>query len=154
MKTNNFIKIITIIGSIAVVAILGSIFVNLGMDWFNSLIRPSQWIPNIIIPIVWTIIYSVFAIVLSVWVSKDNIPTPIIINLIVNGTINILWCLLFFTLQLTFVGNIAIVLNLIAGFVLFIQIFKTKRLYSYFIAIYPLWLSLATTLNLALWILN
>lgn len=154
MKTNNYIKIITIICSIAVVAILGSIFVNLGMDWFNSLIRPSQWIPNIIIPIVWTIIYSIFAILLSVWSSKENIPIPIIVNLIINGVLNILWCLLFFTLELTFVGNIAIVLNLIAGIVLFIQIFKTKRLYSYFIAIYPLWLSLATTLNLALWILN
>ena len=154
MKTNNFIKILIIIGSITIVAILGSIFVNLGMAWFNTLITPSQWIPNIIIPIVWTLIYATFAIMLSVWASKENIPTPIILNLIINGILNVLWCLLFFTLQLTFVGNIVIVLNLIAGIVLFIQIFKSKKIYSYFIAIYPIWLCLATTLHLALWILN
>ena len=60
----NIIQIILVIVSILVVAVLGSIFVNLGMDWFNSLIRPSQWIPNIIIPIVWTVIYITFGIIL------------------------------------------------------------------------------------------
>jgi tryptophan-rich sensory protein len=61
----NIIQIILVIVSILVVAVLGSIFVNLGMDWFNSLIRPSQWIPNIIIPIVWTVIYITFGIILE-----------------------------------------------------------------------------------------
>jgi len=154
MKTNNFIKIIIIIISIAIVAILGSVFVNMGMDWFNSLVTPSQWIPNIVIPIVWSVIYITFAIVLSVWVSRSPIPKSIVASLIINGILNILWCLIFFTLNLTFAGNIIIVLNLIAGIVLFIQIFNYKQIYAYFTGIYPVWLSLATTLNLALWILN
>ena len=38
---------------IILVAVLGSVFVNLGMEWFNSLTTPSQWLPNFIIPIVW-----------------------------------------------------------------------------------------------------
>ncbi|MBQ3047525.1 MAG: tryptophan-rich sensory protein, partial [Clostridia bacterium] len=42
---------------IIIVAVLGSIFVNIGMPFFNSLTKPSQWISNILIPIVWTIIY-------------------------------------------------------------------------------------------------
>jgi len=124
------------------------------MDWFNGLAKPSQWIPNIIIPIVWTIIYIVFTITLSIWATSTQIPNHIIITLIANGILNILWCLIFFTLNFTFVGNIIIILNLIAGIILFIQTYKTKKIYAYLTAIYPIWLCIATTLNLATWILN
>ena len=111
-------------------------------------------VTDIVIPIVWTIIYIAFAIVLILWQLKSDLPKSVIIWLVINGVLNVLWCLFFFTLHLTFVGNITIVLNLIAGFVLFVQIDKYKPLYAYVIALYPVWLSLATTLNLALWILN
>lgn len=151
---NKTLKIIITIISIIVVATLGSIFVNLGTDWFNSLIKPTQWIPNILIPIVWTIIYLTFAVILTIWQLKEDLPRPVLYWLIINGILNILWCLIFFTLHLTFIGNIVIILNLIASFVLFIQIDKAKPLYAIITAIYPIWLSIATTLNLALWILN
>jgi tryptophan-rich sensory protein len=153
LKSNGFKILITII-SILIVAILGSVFVNLGMDWFNSLTTPSQWIPNIVIPIVWTIIYLTFGIVISIWITKGGLPRSVIGWLIANGVLNVIWCLVFFTLGLTFIGNIVIVLNLIAGIVLFLQIYKYKPIYAVVTAIYPIWLSLATTLNLAIWILN
>lgn len=148
------IQIIITIASIVVVAALGSIFVNLGMDWFNSLNKPSQWIPNIVIPIVWTIIYLTYAIVLFFWIKNYKLSRNIVIALIINGILNVLWCLVFFTLQQTFLGLIIIVLNLIASFILFFLMYKEQKLYSIFTFIYPIWLSLATTLNLALWILN
>ena len=154
IRKNKILKIIFIISSIAVVAVLGSVFVNLGMDWFNSLVKPSQWIPNIIIPIMWTIIYGTFGIVLSVWSYREDIPVRIIVLLIINGLLNVLWCLIFFTLKLTFVGNIIIILNLIASIILFINIYKENRTYAIVTSIYPIWLCLATSLNTALWILN
>lgn len=154
MSSNKFVSSLKFIIPIIAVAVLGSVFVNLGMDWFNLLTKPSQWIPNIVIPIVWTIIYLAFAVVLVLWQNKAKMTTQTIILLIVNGLLNILWCLLFFTLNLTFVGNIAIILNLIAGFLLVADIFKAQKLYGYILIIYPVWLSIATTLNMALWILN
>ena len=154
MSSNKFVNSLKFIIPIIVVAVLGSIFVNLGMNWFNALTKPSQWIPNIVIPIVWTIIYLAFAVILVLWQNKAKISIQTIVLLIVNGILNILWCLVFFTLNLTFIGNIAIILNLIAGFWLIISIFKTQKLYGYILTIYPVWLSIATTLNLALWILN
>lgn len=147
------IKIFWVILSIIVVAVLGSVFVRLGMDWFNSLIKPMQWIPNIIIPIVWSVIYITFGVVLSIWIWRDIPLKDILVWLIINGVLNVLWCLIFFTLNLTFVGNIVIILNLISGIVLFIKMIKVSHI-ALFTAIYPIWLSLATTLNLALWILN
>ncbi len=142
------------VAPIVLVAVLGSIFVNLGMDWFNGLVKPTQWIPNWVIPVVWTVIYVTFAVVLLIWSNKEEIPTNTKILLIINGILNILWCLVFFTLKLTFVGNIIIILNLIAGIALWVNIFLKNKAYAYALAIYPIWLSIATTLNLALWILN
>lgn len=154
MEKKNSTKIIITIISILIVAILGSIFVNLGMDWFDTLITPSQWIPNIVIPIVWSIIYLTFGIVLSIWIVRFGIPKYVVVLLIINGILNILWCLTFFTLHLTLLGNIVIVLNLIAGFSLFFAIYKTQKIYAFITMIYPIWLSIATSLNTALWILN
>ena len=148
------IKITISIISVILVAVLGSVFVNVGMDWFNDLNKPSQWISNIFIPIMWTIIYITASVILYKWFKKGEIPKTTIILFIINGILNVLWCLTFFTLKLTFIGNIVIVLNLIAGILLWISVNKYEKLYSYFLSIYPIWLSLATTLNLALWILN
>ncbi|MBQ7351775.1 MAG: tryptophan-rich sensory protein [Clostridia bacterium] len=153
-KQSKTLKIIITIISIIIVAVLGSVFVQLGSEWFNSLVKPSQWIPNFLIPIVWSIIYITFGIVLSIWISNSRIPIGTIILLIINGILNVLWCLTFFTLQLTFIGNIVIVFNLISSITLFIRIYKSNQFYAILTAIYPIWLCLATTLNLAIWILN
>lgn len=153
-KKQKIISYIIIISSILFVAILGSVFVNLGMNWFNGLRKPSEFVPNILIPIVWTIIYSIFAVVLCLWVSKQELSKKMIVLLIVNGVLNILWCLIFFTLQQKLLGLVAIILLLIMAYVLVLEIKKTNKLYYYLTAIYPIWVSIATTLNLALWILN
>jgi len=150
-KLNKFLKIVL---PIIVVAGLGSIFVMLGMDWFVKLNKPSQWVPDFVIPIMWTIIYISFAIILWRWTDKAKLTSKTKVLLIINGVLNILWCLLFFTLKQTLGGNIAIILNLIFAILLWIDINKQEKIYSYILSIYPIWLCLATTLNTAIWILN
>ena len=147
-------KIIISFLVIILVAGLGSVFVNLGMEWFNALNKPTQWIPNFIIPIVWTVIYITFAVINFIWLKSENIPTSTVVLMLINAVLNILWCLTFFTLKLLLVGNIVICLNLIAAFALIIDIIKSKKLFGYILSIYPIWISIATTLNIALWILN
>ena len=154
MEKNIFLKALPYWIGIIVVAILGSIFVNLGMNWFDLLEKPSQWVSNFIIPVVWSVIYIAFAIIIFLWLKNDNISKKINILLIINGALNILWCLIYFTFNSLFIGNIFIILNLIASIILWIEIFKVKNLYGYILSIYPLWLCIATTLNLATWILN
>lgn len=154
MENKKTLKIIISSVFILLVAILGSIFVNLGMDFFALLQKPSEWIPNFIIPIMWTIIYVSFAVLNFFWIKNGEIPLKIIILMIINGVFNVLWCLVFFTLNQLLLGNIVIIANLILGYVLVINILKEKPLYGYILSIYPIWLSLATTLNTAVWILN
>lgn len=154
MERNKIIKIIISFAVIISVAVLGSIFVQIGMDWFNALQKPTQWVPNVVIPIVWTVVYIAFAVINFIWIKNEDIPTSTIILMLINAVLNVLWCLTFFTLKLLLVGNIVILLNLIAGFVLVVDILKYKKLFGYILSIYPIWISIATTLNLALWILN
>ena len=153
MKKKNW-KFLYVILPIVFVAGIGALFVNLGMGWFNGLAKPSQWIPNWVIPVVWTIIYLTFAVVLILMQNKYRFSIKTKVLLVLNGILNIVWCLMFFTLNLTFLGNIFIILNLIAGFMLVLNIMKYDKLYYYITLIYPIWLSVATTLNIALWILN
>lgn len=154
MKKKNILGIFFVIISIIVVSVLGSVFVNLGMDWFNTLNKPSQWISNFVIPIVWTVVYIAFAVILTIWQNKEKLSNKTIILLVINGVLNVLWCLTFFTLKQLLIGNIVIVINAFFAVWLILEIAKYKKLYSYILCIYPIWVCIATTLNTALWILN
>ncbi len=150
---NNY-KIIIICATILVVAIFGSTFVNLGMDWYDSLIKPTQWIPNFVIPLVWTVLYLLFAIILSV-LSKQNLLTTKDNYLsIANAVFNILWCLIFFTLNQLLIGNIIIIINAFIGTLLLVSLSKIDKKYISLLWLYVIWLLIATSLNVALWILN
>lgn len=153
MKNKTLLTIFSL-SAVVVVAVLGTIFVNLGMDWFNSLTKPSEWIPNIAIPIVWTVIYVAFAVYLYFAIKNNRLDKETSILLIVNGILNVLWCLVFFTLNSLLFGLIVIVVNLIFAIILIMTMNKKDMFFSYFLTIYPIWLSIATCLNLACWILN
>ncbi|MBQ7602934.1 MAG: tryptophan-rich sensory protein [Clostridia bacterium] len=154
MNKQKIIDYVIVILPIAIVAGLGTLFSNLGMSWFDTLAKPTQWVPDWIFPVVWSVIYIAFAVFLIVWQNKEPIARSTIVWLVVNGVLNILWCLVFFTLHLTLLGNVVIILNLIASFCLLNNIAEKKKSYPLILLIYPLWLSVATTLNLAVWILN
>ena len=147
-------NIILIIASVLLVAGLGSLFVNLGMEWYSKLNTPTQWIPNIVIPIVWTIIYILFAIVFSLLYKEVFVDKKMLILSIINGVLNVLWCLVFFTLNQLLLGNILIILNAFFATFLVIEMLRTERWYANLLLIYPIWIYIATSLNLALWILN
>ena len=148
------LNIILTIVIILLTAGLGSLFVNLGMQWYSSLNTPSQWIPNIVIPIVWSIIYILFAVILSILYKQNLIDSKTTIHAIINAVLNILWCLVFFTLNQLLLGLILIMINAFVGCIFLYNLLKIKKWYINLLLIYPIWLFIATSLNLALWILN
>ena len=150
MKKNIIITIASIVG----VAVLGTIFAQLGMGWFDGLRKPTEWIPSWIIPIVWTVIYGLFVYVLIKWQNRRPLTKENIILLIINGVLNVLWCLVFFTLNQLLLGNIVIIINALFGLRLYLEICKEDAMNGLIISLYPIWLCIATTLNMALWILN
>ena len=100
------------------------------------------------------VIYLTFAVILFLWIKKENLPRKVIWLLILNGVFNVLWCLVFFTLNQLFLGNVILIFNLILAVKLILEVYKTQKLYSAILLIYPAWLCVATSLNVAVWILN
>lgn len=139
---------------IVLVAVLGSVFVGLGIGWYSTLIKPTEWPPSFLFGIVWTVIYVLTAITLFIWQKHSKVPTAVYVLFIINGILNVLWCLIYFTINQLFISLIIILLNLIAAVWLVIKINKTNGFYAALLLIYPVWISVATTLNLATWILN
>lgn len=150
MKKNIIITLVSIVG----VAVLGTIFAQLGMGWFDNIQKPTEWIPSWIIPVVWTVIYLLFAYVLIKWQNKTPLTKENIILLIINGVLNVLWCLVFFTLNQLLLGNVIIIVNALFALRLYFEICKEDALNGLIISLYPIWLCVATTLNIAVWILN
>ncbi len=154
MKNKNLYNFILSFGLTFLVAGLGSIFVQIGMNNFNNLIKPNEWIPNFIIPIVWTIIYVISAVIIYMLLSKNLMTKKLSWLFGLNGLLNVIWCLVFFALGQKFLGLITIIINLILGFLLIIELLKNQKIYGWILFIYPIWLCIATFLNCALWILN
>ncbi len=154
MNKEKIIKYGIPILSVILVALLGSIFTNKGLEWYDNLNKPSEWIFDFVIPIMWGIIYSLFTIYLLYLVNKDKLKRNQFVLLVMNGFLNVLWCLVYFTLQNLLLGQIIIVINLIFSILLIKEIYKTNKTWGYVLGIYPTWLSIATCLNLAIWILN
>lgn len=150
MKKNIIITIVSII----LVAGLGTLFTQLGMGWFDSLDKPTEWIPAFIIPIVWSIIYVLFAFVLINWQSNKPLTREMTVLLFINGVLNVLWCLVFFTFNQLFLGNVIIIINALFAIRLIFEIAKENSVYGLILTLYPVWLCIATSLNTALWILN
>ena len=154
MKKNKLLDYSIPVLSVSLVGLLGSVFVKKGMNWFEKLNKPTQWIPSSIIPIMWTIIYTVTILYIIHLLRKEKWNNRIVSLLVINGILNVLWCFTFFTMHQLFGGLIVIVLNLHASVLLLKEISKSSEVYSYLMLVYPGWLSLATCLNLASWILN
>jgi tryptophan-rich sensory protein len=154
MKKNKLLDYGIPVLSVSLVGLLGSIFVKKGMSWFEKLDKPTQWIPSAIIPIMWTIIYTITILYIIHLLRKEKWNNRIVSLLVINGILNVLWCFTFFTMHQLFGGLIVIILNLHASVLLLKEISKTSEVYSYLMLVYPGWLSLATCLNMASWILN
>lgn len=147
-------KIFWAVAGVVIVATVGSVFVGVGMEWFGGLDVPSQFVPNWVIPVVWTIIYILAGVVLINLIKNEKLSKNLRILFIINGILNVLWCLVFFALKQTQLGNIVIVINAYFACYLIYTLQKTNKLYAAILTIYPIWVCIATTLNTCLWILN
>ena len=148
-------KIRLIVGaSVAVVAILGSIFTAIGQPCYATLTRPSQWPPNFLFPVVWTAIYAIAFFALGFAFTNNRGSKRLLIYAAINGALNMFWCLVFFTLHQIFLGEVLIIFNLVAAILLVSELQRNFSAWFYPMLLYPLWLAIANALNLAIWILQ
>lgn len=136
---------------------LGVIFTNMGMNWYDNLIKPPLTLSGQIIGTVWTVIFILATT--SALICWNSFPRGyrfkwIFIFFIANAVLNTLWSLLFFTLNFVFLSIFEMILLNATTIVLTILIWPKSRLAASLLIPYVIWVSFATFLAYGIFLLN
>ena len=156
MRVNNLVKLFISIGVCELAGIAGSFFtISEIPTWYAGLVKPALNPPAWIFGPVWTTLYLLMGISLwLVWKSNSSEKKKAIWLFVVQLVLNAIWSPVFFGAHS--IGNaLAVIVLLWAAVILTILIFKKiSKPAAWLLVPYIVWVSFATYLNLALWILN
>ena len=153
-------KILKLLASLALPLILGAIAglptADAVPEWYKGLNRPSFSPPNWLFGPVWTILYILMGISLFlIWkqgVSKERNIAMFVFLL--QLSLNFAWSFIFFYYNMIGLALIEIILLWISILVMLILFYKIKPMAAYLNIPYLLWVSFATILTAAYFILN
>lgn len=130
------------------VAVIPSLFIGNSVE---GLVKPILYPPNILFPIVWTILYFLMSVSLYI-ASKDDksVYKIYFLQLIVNS----LWTVIFFGLKFRLLAFFWLLLLIILVAIMFVKFYNKNRTSAYLLIPYMVWLVFAGYLNLAIYLLN
>ncbi len=156
MKTN----VKTLIKCIAIpllVGIISGFLTQGGMDAFEKLNHPPLTPPDIVFPIVWTILFTLMGIsayiVKTSSASEESIAQAMSIYFY-QLVVNFLWPVFFFNLQWFLFSFFWLVLLWIMVAIMIKRFYHIKPVAAYLNIPYLIWLTFAAYLNLGVWWLN
>ncbi len=125
-------------------------------DWYRELAKPSWTPPGWIFPPVWTYLYATMAVAAwLVWRSGRWIETRVALLLYaIQLAFNGLWSWLFFGRQMVDAALVDIFVLLAAIIAVALTFRKRSRLAGWLFVPYTLWVAFASSLNLAISLLN
>ena len=147
-----FILLIEIIGSLGAIATTPTIPI-----WYSSLEKPFFTPPNWVFAPVWTTLFLLMGIALYlVWQEgiKNKNARIAIYAFAFQMFLNVLWSFLFFGLQNPFLGLIEIVILWVAILFTIIKFYRVSKPAAYLLIPYLCWVTIATALNLGVFLLN
>lgn len=158
MKLNTALRLLIAIGVCEAAGIVGALFTTPSIStWYTTLTKPALNPPAWIFAPVWTTLYLLMGIAaFLIWqkgLKKKEVKTALLIfigQLLLNG----LWTILFFGFHQIFFALIEIVLLWCAILASIVTFSKLSRSAAYLLVPYLLWVTFATYLNAAFWILN
>jgi len=121
--------------------------------YFKEIYKPPFYPPQFVFPLVWSLVYAILIVSVILALLKNK-RKKFIIAITINGILNILWRLFFFTLRSKISGVIVLVFLIISTISLFKMLFRIKPLYFYINIPYLLWLFFLITLNYAILMIN
>lgn len=157
MKNNTknlILNVVIAVSSVAVVGLIGRLLTDTNSAWFTNLNKPSEFIPAVVFPIMWGVIYACFAVVVFLLLHRKQMDARTLVELILTGVFQCVWSLVYFRLHSLLLGLVVLVLLVALAISLLTNLLKKSRLYLYILTIYPMWLAIATFANLALWAIN
>ena len=133
--------------------IISGLITNNSID-YSDLIKPPFSPPDIVFPIVWTILYILIG--LSYYLYKKNGETNIVeeITYYLQLFLNFTWTIIFFTLKLRFTAIIWILALSISIYTLITLFIQKYKLSAYLLIPYLIWCLFATYLTIGIYLLN
>ena len=131
---------------------LGSI-TGLNMEWYHTITKSSLTPPNFVFPIVWSILYTLLALVGHfLWQNRQvQKVNPILIFFIIQLVLNWLWTPIFFGWHLTGLALLDILTIVVITVYIIIKSWNKHPIIAYVMLTYLLWMLFASYLNFVIW---
>ena len=137
------------------VGVIAGLFTSTGMDAYDAVEKPALTPPDIVFPIVWTILYALMGVSFYLILNSDKKNKTLAYSFyFAQLFVNFIWSFVFFTLNNYSLSVFLIItlLVLIAGMIVFFYPLNKKA--AYLQLPYFLWVCFATYLNWQIFILN
>ena len=144
------------IGLSEAVGVIAGLLTRGGMEQYKLLEKPALTPPDIVFPIVWSILYALMGISAArIYLSNTTEERNRGLRLFfLQLVINFFWSIIFFNLQAFGFAFIWLLLLWILIVLMIRSFVQTNRLAAYLQIPYLIWVSFALYLNLMVWILN
>lgn len=140
-----------------IVAALGQHFTTQGLDWYQTIEKPSFTPPGVIISMLWSLIYiTTTAAAVMAWegLTRNREFIVLFLSFTANVCFNVLFSILFFRLHLLAPAVInAVLVHLTSLIVLVILLRRTPQL-SVLMLPYAAWSGFVSFLMYQIWLLN
>lgn len=141
------ILIPVVLGSL--VGVITSSFID-----YNSLIQPFFAPPSTIFPIVWSILYLLMGVSYGIIASNSLADSSINSIYYLQLFVNLLWSFFFFVFKWRFFSFLWIILLLILIVIMIIKFYEKNKVSGLLQLPYLAWVTFATCLNFAVYLLN
>jgi len=124
-------------------------------SWYIYINKPTWNPPNWLFGPVWSILYILMGIALAlIWQSSNSKKNKAILLFIIQFALNLAWSAIFFGQHQIGLALIEILIMLAAILLTTFNFIKINRTAGYLMMPYILWVSFASCLNGAIWLLN
>lgn len=121
---------------------------------YDSLIKPFLAPPNILFPIMWTILYILMGISYGILKSKNLLNPEIKWIYYLQLFVNAMWSIIFFIWKWRFLAFLWIILLDVLVIILIIKFYQKNKISGLLQIPYLLWTLFASYLNLSIYLLN
>ena len=158
MDRKDAARLVSAIALCELVGALGSAFAITSIaTWYAGLAKPAFTPPGWVFGPVWTALYLLMGVALYlVWSAsaKTRVAKPAFKAFGLQLSLNFLWSLLFFGLRSPLYGLIDIAFLWVAVLVTAVRFYRISRSAGALLVPYLLWVTLASLLNLYVFLLN
>lgn len=161
MKIKQIVQLVLSIALCQTAGLLGSIFTIGGIDsWYQGLAKPFFNPPGWVFGPVWIMLYTLMGVAFYLlWgrtqkLRKRHESKNLVFLFLIHLVFNAIWSPIFFGMHQ--IGFAFIIIIAMVGSLIYImyKVWSIDRRISYILMPYLAWISFASILNLAIWILN